>query len=598
MTSHAGQSLKLAPSLSLPAEAALQRFGILAMSGAGKSNASVVFAEQMYHAGIPWVAIDPKGDWWGIRSSADGTKPGLPVPVFGGLEGDIPLEEGAGKLMAELIASKRLTCVLDVSEFPSRAAQMRFLTDFAETMLRKNRSPIQLLCEEADEYLPERVMKSEARCVGAWSRLVKRGRFRGVFVTLITQRSAALNKNALSQIDTLIPMRMADPRDKKAIKLWVTEHDVDGEMFASLPQLDDGEAWIWSPQKLKLTERIKFDRRQTFDSGATPDWDDRPAATRADIDLDAFREEMASTMERVKADDPVALRAEIRALEKKLAAKPTSEKVEVEKVVEVPARPSPELVRAAKSLPAAVQVVRRNLDAVDQSGMRIAEEVGAMAAAPVPRRASRPAPRATTPRRESPHKPPPPPGRDDASQADKAAARTADPERFARLEAGLSDSQQRILDALAALEAIGIHEAHKTQVALFAKASPKSSGYQNNLGALRNQLGLISYPGPSRVALTDEGRVLADSGGAPQTVGELHDFVAGLLSEPKWAIVQALIDYYPEAIGKAELAEDIGVSASSSGYQNNLGSLRSLGLIDYPAPGTAAALPVLFMEAA
>lgn len=29
---------------------------------------------------------------------------------------------------------------------------------------------------------------------------------------------------------------------------------------------------------------------------------------------------------------------------------------------------------------------------------------------------------------------------------------------------------------------------------------------------------------------------------------------------------------------------------------NNLGSLRSLGLIDYPSPGAAAALPVLFLD--
>jgi AcrR family transcriptional regulator len=45
-----------------------------------------------------------------------------------------------------------------------------------------------------------------------------------------------------------------------------------------------------------------------------------------------------------------------------------------------------------------------------------------------------------------------------------------------------------------------------------------------------------------------------------------------------------------------ELAERAGVSVNSSGYTNNLGSLRSLGLIDYPAPGLVAAQPVLFLE--
>jgi len=100
------------------------------------SNAAAVVAEEMHHAGLPWVAIDPKGDWWGLRSSKDGTGPGLPIPIFGGLHGDMPLLPEAGHLIAELIVEHNLTCVLDVSEFASKAAQMRFLTDLGERLFR------------------------------------------------------------------------------------------------------------------------------------------------------------------------------------------------------------------------------------------------------------------------------------------------------------------------------------------------------------------------------------------------------------------------------------------------------------------------------
>lgn len=44
------------------------------------------------------------------------------------------------------------------------------------------------------------------------------------------------------------------------------------------------------------------------------------------------------------------------------------------------------------------------------------------------------------------------------------------------------------------------------------------------------------------------------------------------------------------------LADRIGVSPTSGGFFNNLGSLRSLGLIEYPRPAEVAALPVLFLE--
>lgn len=117
------KKLVLSPELSLPLETATRRLAILAMSGAGKSNVAVVMAEQMFAAGIPWVAIDPKGDWWGVRSSKDGKHPGLPVTIFGGLHGDIPLEPTAGQLIADAIVDQRLTCILDISEFPTRQQQ-------------------------------------------------------------------------------------------------------------------------------------------------------------------------------------------------------------------------------------------------------------------------------------------------------------------------------------------------------------------------------------------------------------------------------------------------------------------------------------------
>jgi Mn-dependent DtxR family transcriptional regulator len=159
-----------------------------------------------------------------------------------------------------------------------------------------------------------------------------------------------------------------------------------------------------------------------------------------------------------------------------------------------------------------------------------------------------------------------------------------------------SKPQQRILNALAALEAIGVREANKTQLALFAEASPKSSSYSNNLGFLNNQAGLIYYPRGGYVALTDAGRSIADAGAAPQTTAELHRFVYDLVGGAKARLLEVLIDAYPEALEKNELAERAGASPTSSSFSNNLGSLRSLGLIDYPHKGYVAALPLLFLD--
>jgi DNA helicase HerA-like ATPase len=86
------RALHLGKGLTLPLDAVSRTFGILAVRGAGKSNTAAVMAEEMFAAGLPFVVIDPVGSWYGLRSSADGTSPGLPIPIFGGKHGDVPLE--------------------------------------------------------------------------------------------------------------------------------------------------------------------------------------------------------------------------------------------------------------------------------------------------------------------------------------------------------------------------------------------------------------------------------------------------------------------------------------------------------------------------
>lgn len=63
----------------------------------------------------------------------------------------------------------------------------------------------------------------------------------------------------------------------------------------------------------------------------------------------------------------------------------------------------------------------------------------------------------------------------------------------------------------------------------------------------------------------------------------------------QWRILAALIRAYPAAVTRDRLATLAEQSATSSGYANNLGALRTLGFIDYPERGTVVALPVLFV---
>ena len=319
--------LKIAANLSLPLEAVTSTFGLLAVRGAGKSNAARVMAEEMFAARLPFVYIDPVGSAYGLRSGRDG-KPGggLPIPIFGGKHGDVPLERGAGELIADLIVERRLSCVVDVSELDSEADKKAFLLAFARRLYKRNQDPLHLFLEECDDYIPQKPMRDETQLLRAWENIVRRGRARGIGCTIITQRSAAVNKMVLTQVETLFVLRTTGPQDIAAIEAWTKYHQVGSDLLKSLAGLADGESWAWSPHFLKTpATRFRFRRCDTFDSGATPknvrSKDARKPATLADVDLEDLKGRIADTVERAKENDPRVLKARIAELEKQLRAK-------------------------------------------------------------------------------------------------------------------------------------------------------------------------------------------------------------------------------------------------------------------------------------
>lgn len=331
-------SLEISKDLSLPDDAVTQTFAILAQRRKGKTYTANVMAEEMVKAGIPWVALDPTGAWWGLRSSADGKKAGLPVYVFGGDHGDLPLERTAGKMIADLVVEHPGWYVLDFSHFESKEAERQLATDFAERFYRRkgtNKTPMHLFVDEADMFAPQRTPAGDQRMLGAFESIVRRGGIRGIGTTLITQRAAVLNKNVLEQIDVLIALRTVGPNDRKAIAGYVDAYatpEQQSELLGSIASLELGEAWVWEPGA-DLFKRIHIRKRRTFNSSATPKAGDTPheVVTLAKIDLDKIRDQMAATIEQAKSDDPTELKRQIGVLKLELAdQKPQVELQQVE----------------------------------------------------------------------------------------------------------------------------------------------------------------------------------------------------------------------------------------------------------------------------
>lgn len=573
-------NLRLAPGLSLPVDALTRAGTVTGQRGTGKTSTEVVEVEEANKAKCPSVIFDPTDAWWGLRSNAAGDGPGLPHVVFGGDHGHLPLRDDAGAVMARLVVEQRLAAVFSLSHM-RKGQQLRFVAESLEELYHLNRDALLVVIDEAHRFAPQQMRDSErggygARALGAVIDCATLGRKNGIGIRLVTQRLARLHKDVVEACEIMIVHRLLGPNDRKAIEAWLRDagrEDEAAELGRRLPKLKRGQALVYAPD-LEILGEYQIREKRTFDSSGTPEVGAARVEPKglADVDLAAIEAQIGDTLERAKADDPRELRKQIAELKREISKRPTETKIEtVTETIEIPVVGDQALERLEETVELLSAAAGRIVSASNEISTALAKASS-----------RRPAAAAPQPRPASP----------------KASARTPP-----RAEATPTDgfqptpAQQRILNALATLEVIGVAVASKTQLALFAQASPKSSGYTNNLGALRSA-GMIDYPGPGAAALTAAGRAIADHTRAPASHDEMLHFVRGLVGPAKARILDALVDVYPEALPKDQLADRAGASPSSSGYTNNLGSLRSLGLIDYPAAGYAAATSVLFLEAA
>ena len=544
------RSLRIAANLTLPAEAVTQTFAILAKRGVGKTYTASVLTEELLKAGLQVVVADPIGVWWGLRASADGKREGLPIVVLGGDHGDAPLEVTAGETIASLIVEERLSVVLDLSRF-RKGEQTRFMTDFCERLYHKNRAPLHLVLDEADAFAPQRPMKGQERLLGAVEDLVRRGRARGIGVTLVTQRSAVLNKDVLTQAEVLVALRTIAPQDRSAIDEWIKVHGTPEqreELMQSLPSLPVGTAWFWSPGWLDIFTRVKVRLRETYDSSATPKVGQKlkPPKKLAEVDLTKLRERIASTIEKAKAEDPKELRKRIAELQSQIKQAenrtPKIERVEVPVLREGDVK---ELLKVVGTITATGMMLTTLAHEIT-SAISKTKANGTQARAQV-RQNGGPS--------QQPQRPRPQP---------KHAVTSADVK--------LSSGERKILAALAQYP----RGRTKTQVAILTGYSHKGGAFNNYLSSLRSKA-LIEGSGDN-IRITAEGFATGPYEALPSGQ-ELIEYWMRQLGKAERSVLSVLVDSYPRALSKEEVAALSGYEASGGGFNNALSKLRTLELI-------------------
>lgn len=262
---------------------------LIGVSDAGKSNNVAVLCEEGGKFGIPLVLFDTEGEY---RSLCH--KNYFPHPRY--LDSSI-LTPANAYAFATRIMEETLQCVINLQTYEDADAAwiminlIKGLKDWEEARPEGDRIPCEAILDEATVWLPQQTNLSALAKImvedpdaledeesgkrktvslltllqrAFFSIVVRRGRKRGIGLTLAAQRPAELDKQALAASWVFL-MRQTQAADFKVYK----EFGIEAEEAMSLRP---GEAFVFAPGKVK--ERHQFRLRHSPHGAKTPGLDE------------------------------------------------------------------------------------------------------------------------------------------------------------------------------------------------------------------------------------------------------------------------------------------------------------------------------------
>lgn len=548
------------------------RMLIQSNSGGGKSRALRRLLEQTANQ-VQQLIIDPEGEFSTLREKYDYV---LAAPSGA----DVVASPQTASLLARRLFESGVSAVLDIYELKAHERQ-DFVRRFLEALVNAPRHlwhPVLIVVDEAHIFCPQ-VGSSEA--AGAMIDIATRGRKRGLCLVAATQRLAKLHKDCAAELlNKLIGRTALDVDVKRASdELGMTPR----EAMTALRDLDPGFFYGYGPALSRGVEKLRVGAVITTHAEAgeglmkaPPPASPRLLKQLAQLsDLQKEAEVEARTIDELKALNADLKRKLTMAQKQRPGASEEEIKKHIEKAL-INMVPRAELMLEKTLTNNVYAQLKKSAGLVAQLAKVLELNTVVIEGAPAPLKMT--AEVINT-----------------LKYADAAIKKVGITKRkeSSFVENDLTGPEQRILDAIAWLESIGVDEPEQPAVAFLAGYSFGGGAYNNPRGRL-NSKGLVRYSSGARIALTDEGRGCANFPEAPASNEELQSRVLERLNGPEQRLLRPLLEAYPHAMSNADLAAAAGYAAGAGGFNNPRGRLKTLGLIEYPMPGAVIAKPLLF----
>jgi hypothetical protein len=257
-----GTALNVSQDLNLDLEELIgQCIAILGIRGSGKSNTAGVIFEELLRHSYPMSIVDIEGEYFGLKE-------GYEVLVVGtGNSVEIEIDADSAPEIAQVSMEQNVPVVLDLSGFLSdeRTDILKSYLASLWDLAGRLRRPYIIGIEEAHEFIPQGI-KSELKEMIA--RIALRGRKRGLGGIIVSQRSAKVDKDVLSQAGILFLHRVVHEVDMRVYGELLPWRK--SEVKEIIGSLDTGDCIYINGE---VVRPIYVRERATFHAGFTPSLD-------------------------------------------------------------------------------------------------------------------------------------------------------------------------------------------------------------------------------------------------------------------------------------------------------------------------------------
>jgi flagellar biosynthesis GTPase FlhF len=251
--------LNISPETKLELEKVVGKcIAVLGITGSGKTNTTAVILEEMLKYKYPMTIVDIDGEYWGLKQKYELLVVGKSKNV------DIEVNVEHARQIAEISISKNIPVILDMSGFLYEDTY-EFLLNYIEEiwdLAGKYRKPYEIVLEEAHEFIPQG-NKNDLKEI--LTRIALRGRKRGLGSIILSQRSAKVEKDILTQAEILFLHKVVHPSDLKVYKEILPLSNKDVHKLIS--SLNVGDCIFFFENNFEL---IHIRERETFHAGFTP----------------------------------------------------------------------------------------------------------------------------------------------------------------------------------------------------------------------------------------------------------------------------------------------------------------------------------------